>query len=133
MRRFLAVLLAILGACSAPRHSNSYQVPSGAELPAWLVPSTIETAAILDAKCPLDAPVLIQVEPLGLNWGDARFDEEQQRYVIRLDTTMLDSAFYETVLLHEWAHCLTECNCPSDHCGHWGSNFARCYRAIMED
>jgi hypothetical protein len=94
-------------------------------------PSAIDAAAILDAACPLDAPVLIQSATMAGEWGHSRYSRTLGQYVIELNSSIREPEFRNSVLVHEWAHCRTECNCADEHCSHWGVEYAKCYSAYV--
>lgn len=142
MRRFTPILLALVVACCTPRAPSPPQpipVPQAAPTPVdlglkdWFMPTLFETLETLGAKEPLPMPLRIVVCPLKDKWGDSRFDENTCEFEIRLSPTPADPDFLRQIVIHEWAHCLTQCKCEDPHCCHWGVNFARGYRAIYNE
>ncbi len=135
------ILLAVVAACCTPRAPVQPQppVPEAAPTPAelgmkdWYMPTLFETLNTLGTKEPLPMPLRIIVCPLKDKWGDSYFDENTCEFVIRLSPTPADPDFLRCIVIHEWAHCLTQCKCVDPHCCHWGVNFARGYRAIYND
>jgi len=125
MRRLILPLLAVLGACHAPAVKITPYHP-----PSWLMPETFAVAQQLDTLCPLDHPVKINVKPLQGLWGESWFDETEQVYIIEINPAAEGPDGYADTLSHEWAHCMTKCECEDPHCEHWGAHYAQCYRAI---
>lgn len=121
-------LLAALFACATP--AVTIEEPW---TPApWVAPVTMNTAALLATRCPLPFPVKIEVEPIAGYWGQSWFDDEACTYRIVVNPQCSEPDLYAETLRHEWAHCMTTCECEDDHCEHWGVNYAACYRATVE-
>lgn len=142
MKKFLLAFL-LSGCLTAPAHAPLCTNPPHefelelTDAPAWYAPRLIDTAARLSARVPLAAPVLIEVvEQPGL-WGSAMWLPEQGIYWIRLDPEIVQEAFLDAVLLHEWAHCmvwpvLVRRPCDDPHTELWGAAFSLAYRAFHQ-
>lgn len=128
MRRMI-LLLAILGACNAP----AVQIEPAWTPPYWSMPVAADICSILDAKCPLDEHVVISIEPTPGFWGQSWFDEDKCEYRINVNPVCREPDLFRETVIHEWAHCLTKCECADDHCEHWGIHYAECYRAATNE
>lgn len=96
------------------------------------MPTAMNTASLLAARCPLPFPVEVTIEPLSGFWGQAWFDDERCVYRIVVNPKCSEPDLFRETLIHEWAHCMTTCECEDDHCEHWGVHYAACYRATVE-
>lgn len=92
----------------------------------------LATLAKLDALCALDAPAEVSVEPIPRRWAKSWFDQERQVYRIALHPACTQSEIESEAIMHEWAHCMTTCDCLLPHCKHWGECYARCVSACEE-
>lgn len=86
--------------------------------------------ASLDSLAPLSAPVSISFLPVVKNNGVSWYDDAAQCFVITITPRRDCLDLMVEALKHEWAHCLTECDCTEEHCDHWGAAFARCTRSV---
>lgn len=126
MRRLILPLLAVLGACSAPSLKIEPYHP-----PAWIMPETVAICQLLDVACPLSHPVMVKIAPVNNRWGESWFDEKDGFFHITLNPQAEGQDGYCNTILHEWAHCMNQCDCADPHCDHWGACFAQCYRAVI--
>ena len=63
--------------------------------------------------------------------GDCYFDEEKDRYRIRVDRS-LPVSYAVDVLLHEVAHAISWNQDQDDHGPNWGKAYALVYRTLLE-
>lgn len=127
--RLLSLALVVLAACAAPARVTIEEPWTPAP---WVYPTTMNTTALLATRCPLPFPVEVTIEPIAGYWGQSWFDDEACTYRIRINPKCSEPDLYRETLVHEWAHCMTTCECDDDHCEHWGVNYAACYRATVE-
>lgn len=128
LRAYGSLVLTAIAACSTPR--VKVERPW---MPAhWIVPAAMNTSALLAARCPLSFPVRIEIEPIAGYWGKSWFDAQACEYRIVVNPQCSEQDLFRETLIHEWAHCMTTCECDDDHCEHWGVNYAACYRATIE-
>lgn len=127
--RFLSLVLVALAACAAPR----VQVEEPWTPPAWVMPTTMNTLAKLSTRCPLPFPVKVEIEPIEGYWGLSWFDEDACMFRIVVNPHCSEAEMYAETLRHEWAHCMTTCECEDPHCDHWGAAYAQCYRAVVAE
>lgn len=138
MRRLSLVLLALVGACCTPRHPvppppSVVEAPVVAQKPPEEVMATLVAVLdLLSAKEPLPMPLEVRVGPIPGRWGQSRFDDSDCTFKMELNSSITEPDFMASIVIHEWAHCLTQCKCEDPHCADWGINYARCYRAVFE-
>ena len=128
MSRLLCLAVLALASCATPRVTISQPWAP----PIWIEVVAMNTVANLSARCPLPFPVNVEIQPIAGYWGLSWFDEEAGVYRIRVNPICSEPDLFAETLRHEWAHCMTTCECYDDHCEHWGVNYAACYRATVE-
>jgi len=139
MRRFALILLAVVAACCTPRHPvPPPSVVAGAvapvapqQPPEEVMATLIGVLDMLSAAEPLPMPLEVRVCPIPGRWGQSRFDDATCTFKMELNSSITEPDFMASIVIHEWAHCLTQCKCEDPHCADWGINYARCYRAVF--
>lgn len=83
--------------------------------------------------CPLKFPVELEFRSMKGLYGKAIFDVKKSKYRICLEKRISYAMLVET-LMHEWAHCMAlDRHQGVKHNRVWGTCYARCYRALVED
>lgn len=96
-------------------------------------PTFLRDLKQLTKLCPLPQDVDLDVEALKRNYG--WFSPTKKGGQIQLACGH-DAGCTQNTLIHEWAHAMVHHSSISDHQDHgpvWGTAYAQCYRAVVEN